>query len=130
MLGLYTMWSRNQRQVAVRLFVKRVSLLALFALFAIAAAGVWGVYQKARESGKLRKEAELEKADLVERQARLQEDISKLNTDRGLEEALRQQFALAEQGERLIVIVDPPSATSVKATTSIGTWFKNTFWWW
>lgn len=124
------MWSRNQRQIAVKLFFKRLGLLVLFGLFAIAASGVWGVYQKASESGKLRKEAELEKADLVERQARLGEDISQLNTDRGLEEALREQFALAAQGEKLIVIVEPPSATATKATTTVGEWFKNTFWWW
>lgn len=114
----------------MRLFFKRAGMLALFALVLVAASGVWGVYQKSRESGKLRKEAELEKADLIERESRLAEDIGKMKTDRGVEETLRAQFALAEQGERLIVLVDAPSATPTKATSTVREWLKNTFWFW
>ena len=78
------MWSRNQRQSAVRLFLRRLGLLALLVVVFGAASSVWGVYQKERESKKLRAQAETERADLLERQGRLESDIATLRTDRGL----------------------------------------------
>jgi|SRR3989344_4846727 len=123
------MWSRNQRQSAVRLFLRRLGLLALLVVVFGAASSVWGVYQKERESKKLRAQAETERADLLERQGRLESDIATLRTDRGLEEALREQYALAERGEQLIVIVDPPTAEPIHATSTVQQWLSNLFWW-
>lgn len=122
------MWTRNQRQTAARLFLRRLGLLALFALVVFAASGVWGVYQKERESGERRAEAETERADLEKRQNQLSTDIERLRTDRGLEETLRQQYGLAERGEQLIVIVDAAAATTGE-TSSSRNWFQKLFWW-
>src|SRR3989344_5497098 len=101
------MWSRNQRQNAVRLFLRRLGMLALLGLIAVSISGVWGVYKKERESAELRAQIERERADLKARRALLESDLNSLKTDRGIEEALREQYALAENGEQLIVIVDP-----------------------
>src|SRR3989344_628717 len=121
------MWSRNQRQNAVRLFLRRTGLLALLFLVFLAASGAWGVYEKERESKKLRLLAEAEREDLFMRQAQLESDTTQLKTDRGLEEALREQFALAERGGQLIVIVDPPTPVPIHATSTIGEWLGNLF---
>jgi len=123
------MWSRNQRQNAARLFLRRLTLLALLGLVFLGASSVLDVYSKERESKKLRLQAETERADLLLRQTQLELDIAQLRTDRGLEEALREQFALAEWGERLIVIVDPPTPELIRATSTIREWFKKAFWW-
>src|SRR3989344_232442 len=101
-----------------RLFLKRISLAALLFVVAVAVSGVWGVYKKERESSVLRAQAENERADLLDREMRLEEDIAKLQTDRGMEEALREQYALAQRGEGLIIIVDPPVSVPVHATSS------------
>lgn len=115
----------------VKLFLKRVGLLVLLVAVAFAASGVWGVYQKERESAVLRDQAVHEHEDLLAREARLKDDIEKLKTDRGMEEVLRSQYSLAESGEGLIIIVEPPAATTVAATSSpIGKWFENLFGWW
>lgn len=120
----------RQRDPA-RLFLKRLGLLALFVAVILSASGVWGVYQKERESRVLRIQAEREYADLQDREARLKEDIARLQTDRGVEEALRSQYALAGSGEELIVIVEPPAHEPVHATSSaIQRWFQNLFSWW
>src|SRR3989338_8600795 len=100
------MWSSQQRNNATKLFLRRLGLLGLLLLVTVGAFGVWGVYQKEQESAALRAQAEGDRADLVERQAQLGSDITKLKTDRGMEEALREQYALAEKGEGLIIIVD------------------------
>lgn len=123
------MWSRNQRQTAARLFLRRLGLLALFALVVFAVSGVWGVYRKERESAARRADAETERTDLEKRQDQLSADIERLRTDRGLEETLRQQFGLAERGEQLIVIVDAAAATSGEESSS-RSWFRRIFQWW
>lgn len=123
------MWSRNQRQAATRLFLRRLGLLALFALVVFAASGVWGVYRKERESAERRTEAETARADLEEREGQLSADIERLKSDRGLEETLREQYGLAERGEQLIVIVDS-AATSIHGTSTRRGLFRRIFRWW
>ena len=123
------MWSRNQRQNAVRLFLRRLGMLALLGLIAVSVSGVWGVYKKERESAELRAQVERERGDLIARQALLESDLDRLKTDRGIEEALREQYALAENGEQLIVIVDPQGPPAVEATSTVREWLRKFFWW-
>ena len=104
-------------------------MLALLGLIAVSVSGVWGVYNKERESAELRAQVERERADLIARQALLESDLNSLKTDRGIEEALREQYALAESGERLIVIVDPQGPASVEATSTVREWLRKFFWW-
>jgi len=60
---------------------------------------VWNIAGKAQESAVLKKQAQAQLADLMRRQGQLTSDIENLKTDRGKEEALRQQYALAAKGE-------------------------------
>lgn len=120
----------HQRNDAVRLFGRRLILVGLLVLVVAAVFGVWGAYQKQRESATLRTEAEVHLADLSKRQTRLNSDIANLQTDRGREEVLREQYALAAKGERLIVIVDPPTPVPIQATSTIFDKLKKAFWWW
>ena len=121
---------RQQRDPA-RIFLRRLGLLALLVAVIFAGSSVWGVYKKERESAVLRAQAESEHADLLERETRLKEDIAKLNTDRGMEEILREQYSLAEEGEGLIVIVEPASSETSQATSSPSSnWFQRVLEWW
>ncbi len=119
-----------RRNDPVRLFGRRVFLVGMFTLVIFGIAGVWSAHQKEKESGALRTEAEVQLSDLSERQAQLTADIGKLQTDRGKEEALRQQYALAAKGEGLIVIVDPSEQKPVQATSSVLEWLHKVLPWW
>ena len=92
--------------------------------------GVWSAYKKQQESRLLRKEAEMQLGALSKRQAQLDADIASLETDRGKEQVLREQYALAARGEGLIVIVDTPPVAPTRATSSLVDWLKKTFTWW
>ncbi len=118
------------RNDPVRLFGRRLVLLGLFALIIAAGAGAWGAYKKERESYALRQEAEMQLDDLSKRQEQLDTDIASLETNRGKEQVLREQYALAARGEGLIVIVDTPPVAPTHATSSLVDWFKRTFTWW
>lgn len=124
------MLSRNQRQNAVRLFLRRLLMLALLILMAVSLSGVWGVYRKDRESAELRTQAERERADLLDRKALLESYLASLKTDRGIEKSLREQYALAENGEQLIIIVDPNIPEPIKATSTVREWIRKTIWRW
>ena len=120
----------GQRRDPLRLFGKRLLLVLLFLLVVVAISGVWKAYRKERESLSLRREAEVQLADIAKRKAQLEADITKLNTPRGMEDALREQYLLAKSGENLIIIVDPPTPTPIQATSSVMEWFQRTFWNW
>ena len=117
------------RNDPVRLFGKRLFLFALLLLVVVAVGGVWNAYQKEREAAALRTQAEVQLDDLAKRQAQLSSDIANLETDRGLEEVLREQYALAAQGEGLIVIVEP-QPEPVHATSTFMDKLKKAFMWW
>lgn len=120
----------GQRHDPLRLFGRRLVLIALLVVIAVAIPGVWGVYKKERESRVLRAEAEAQLADLSQRRAQLEADISKLKTPRGMEETLRAQYRLAKNGEGLIIIVDPSTPVPAKATSTVMEWFNKAFSWW
>ncbi len=113
-----------------RLFMRRLILFCLFLVTFAAAAGVWNAFEKSRESAALNKQAQVELSDLSDRQKQLNAEVAKLNTARGREEALREQYALAAAGEGLIVIVDPKAPEPVQAPPTILDWLQGAFSWW
>ena len=130
MVGLYPMAAIRQRNDPVRLFGRRLMLLALLILVFAIAWGVWNARQKEQESGSLRAQAQRQLNDLTERQVQLNADIANLQTERGKEEVLREQYALAAEGEGLIVIVDQPASKQTQASSTMLDKIKHAFSWW
>ncbi len=113
-----------------KLFVRRLILLCLLLLLIAAGAGVWSAFRKSRESALLNVQAQTELQDLADRQRQLTKEVAKLNTARGKEEALREQYALAAQGEGVIIIVDQKENKPVHATSTFRSWLHRVFPWW
>ncbi len=83
-------------------------LAVLFISSTFIAHGVWGVYQKERQT-RINKNQQLTYLEgLKVRQEALEEEITGLNTERGIEEEIRQKFEVAKEGENVIVIVESP----------------------
>lgn len=118
------------RNDPVRLLGRRLLIAALFALVIVAGVGVWNAYRKERDSALMRDEAQARLRDLSGRQDELTSDIAKLETARGKEEVLRDQYALAAKGEKLIVIVNPSTSESTATSSAFVEWLHNTFPWW
>lgn len=102
----------------IRLFWRRLGILALFAVLVIALSGVWGVWRKERESRALRNEAQLQAQDLATQAAELQKNIAKMETNRGKEEVLREQYSVGAPGEQMIIIVNPDQPQPIAATST------------
>ena len=120
----------HDRHSPVRLFGRRILIVGLLALALAAIFGVWNAYRKERESRGLRVEAQGQLADLSARETQLNADIAKLESARGKEEALRQQYTLAGKGESLIIIVDPSEQKPAHATSTLLQWLQRTLWPW
>ncbi len=121
----------RERRDPVRIFMRRLTLLGLFLLVVIAASGVWSIYNKDQESVVLKDEAQAQLADLSTQQAQLNASIADLETERGKEAALRQQYSVGDAGEGLIEIVEPTAPAPVAPTTTpFKAWLHSTFSWW
>jgi cell division protein FtsB len=118
------------RNDPVRLFMRRLGLAALFLVVLGVGWGTWRSYREEQASAALRSQAESQLADLTTRQNELNTDISKLETARGKEEVLRDQYALAGRGEGLIVIVDSTGSEVHATSSAFAQWLHNTFPWW
>ena len=112
----------GRRDTIVRLFFRRLGMIALLIVVLIGFSTVWDVFHKERESRVLKDEAERQVADLRLQREHLTVEIANLETDRGKEEALREQFQMGRAGEQLIVIVEPPKPEPVATTTTWKTW--------
>lgn len=121
----------SQKADPVRLFWRRILLLVFLILVLLGISGVWRIFKRERESAVLNQESAAHLADLTMREARLRADIADLDTDRGKEAALRQQYQMGKSGEGMIIIVNPPTPVATPATsTPIARWFKSMFIWW
>ncbi|TSC86431.1 MAG: hypothetical protein G01um10148_417 [Parcubacteria group bacterium Gr01-1014_8] len=118
-----------ERKDPVRLLRRRLLIVCLLLLIAVTVRGVWGVYKKEHESRVLRDEAEIQLADLRAREASLRGDISKLKSDRGMEEVLREEYELAKHGEGLIVIVEPNASLPDEKSRTME-WLHRALPWW
>lgn len=89
-----------------------VGMWAIVVLLAFAVAfmafAVWDVYEKERGARSDRREAETHRASLEERHVMLEARVEHLDTDRGVEEVLRDRFLAAREGEEVIILVDAP----------------------
>lgn len=87
------------------IFSKTAFVLSLIALIIVARA-TWSVSSKARSTKANLAEAESELVELAEREKRLEEDITYLKTEQGIEAEIRDKYNVARAGENVIVLVD------------------------
>ena len=89
------------------------TLVVLVIICIFLANGVWGVYKQERQT-RINKNQRLSHFnDLKIRKDSLEEEINRLNTERGIEEEIRKKFEVAKEGEEVIVIVDSPENVSL-----------------
>ena len=108
----------------------RLVLVLLGILVLIFAWSVLGFWNKMMETSKNKKIAEAKITELKQEKEKLNSDISKLKTDEGVEESIRDKFGLAKDGEGMIVVVDDKNTASVDNTNSGGrflNFLKNLF---
>lgn len=97
---------RNTNRNARSRLYSKVTLGVLFIVALLFAHGVWGVYTKAYLASERRTHAESELEELLEKQESLTEGIRRLETERGIEEEIREKYRMVKEGEEMVVIID------------------------
>jgi len=109
------------------------SRLILVFLGVIILVFAWSVIQlvsKAKETAKNKNIAEDKIAELQKGKEKLSSDIAKFQTEKGIEENIREKFGLAKEGENMIVIIEDKNLPEKEEVESNGffsflkNWFK------
>ncbi|MEK7460146.1 MAG: hypothetical protein AAB628_01200 [Patescibacteria group bacterium] len=102
----------QERKKFRQIIYSKASIAVLLVFSVLIAHGAWKVHEKAiiakAESG----EAERTLSEMENRSKELEASLVRLKTDRGIEEEVRQKFAVARPGEEVVVIVDENSKKS------------------
>ena len=115
----------------VKIFMRRVTIGVLLFVVIFMILNVWDVYEKDRESLSLRNDAQSQLADLSTQQNELNTRIADLESNRGKEAALRDQYSVGSPGEHEIVIEEPSAPAPQQATTTpLRAWLQAAFSWW
>ena len=124
------MKSFQQRRGWRNIIYSSPSLFLLIILLFFFAFGVIRFFGKMRTTGENRKIAEEKVAQLQKQKETLSTEITKLNTESGKEESIRERFPVAKDGEGVIVIVEDENVPNVPKPKSDGffsfftNWFK------
>ncbi|MFA5773353.1 MAG: septum formation initiator family protein [Candidatus Paceibacterota bacterium] len=102
-----------------------VALVFLFCILVLFGYNIVGLIQKERETSH-KKELILDQIDsLKQRESSLSLDISKLDTEEGKEEIIREKYQVAKEGEKMVIIVDEENKNNssvIDNKTSHGFW--------
>ncbi|MCE9517792.1 septum formation initiator family protein [Candidatus Nomurabacteria bacterium] len=110
--------AKFNKQQEHKLWHSPLALIVLFLIVVLFSYNTIGLIIKERETNK-NKESELMKIDdLRKREASLSSDISKLSTDEGKEESIRDKFQVVRPGEKMVVIVDEEQKTEIVDSTA------------
>lgn len=96
-----------QRGINFRNILQSRPVLVLLGLLIIfLAVGVFNLMGKMRVTIENKRLVENKVIELEKERIKLSTDISKLKTESGIEENIRQKFGLAKEGEGMIIVID------------------------
>jgi cell division protein FtsB len=110
-----------------------IALILFFLILMFFGYRIIDLIQKERETSH-KKELILDQIDsLKQRQNSLSKNISKINTDEGKEEIIREKYQVAKDGEKMVTIVDEKTDNegvvqeNEKLNHGFWNWIKRTF---
>ncbi|OHA84272.1 MAG: hypothetical protein A2937_03420 [Candidatus Yonathbacteria bacterium RIFCSPLOWO2_01_FULL_47_33b] len=96
----------QERKQFRKILYSKASIFVVFVVFVFVARGAWHVHQKAEIARAERDGAVRVLAELQERNEALEASLGRLKSDQGIEDEVRQKYAVARPGEEVVVVVD------------------------
>lgn len=115
---------QKRRKLKERLYSIPVLLVLLVLLF-VALNGAWNMYGKYASNSAELSRMRAEAADMRERREELTGKLRYLETDKGVEEEIRNKYNVVKEGEEVVVIVDDRASTSPESRSEKGGFFAN-----
>lgn len=95
-----------QKKKRLRRFIySPISLFLVAFAIMVVGRGTWSVFHKAKESKEKLHASVIELERLQKRAETLSTQLTSLNTDRGIEEELRDKYRVAKEGEQMIILL-------------------------
>jgi cell division protein FtsB len=113
---------QEKQKIKQRLYSTPV-VVALLLLTVVLVRGAYAVVMKDRESIAGMDTLQAKVVDLSNKEFELKSQIASLNTEAGIDEAIKEKFNVAAPGEHVAFIVDP-AAASTTSTTTPQVWYK------
>jgi cell division protein FtsB len=98
-------------------------LVLLLALLFILFRGTLGIWEKERESASRVEDLTGKMAEVTMRTQELESSLTRLSTDEGIRDEIREKFDVSAEGEYMVVIVDPRAETAT-STEEIQAWYR------
>ncbi|MHB1118319.1 MAG: hypothetical protein ACYCZ7_02245 [Minisyncoccota bacterium] len=99
----------QERKKFRKILYSKTSIFVLFVALILASHGAWRVYQKAEIARTERDESVRVLTEIEERTKELETSLAGLKSDQGIENEVRQKYAVARPGEEVVVVVDENS---------------------
>ncbi len=110
---------RVRRFLYSRLTIGVLAVIVLFVGYK-----TWGIYEKERLSREMLEQAKASHGELSLRALALSADIESLKTEAGFEEAVRDRYGVAKEGEEIVVLVDDEDTHEEEEERGEGFWDK------
>lgn len=114
----------QQKNKLRNLLFSKFFLVLLFIVFIFLAYSTFSVYLKMKESSDKKQKVINEMIVLEEKNRLLENKINELNSPSGIEREIRDKFAVAKNGEKVVVIVEDKESTSTEVYKEKTTWQK------
>jgi len=102
-----------------------IVILAIFILFLFR--GVWGLYVKHTIATNELNLVENQLSQVQKRYTDLSEEVKSLQTERGVEQSIREKFHVAKPGEKTVILIAPEKGTKEVENTSVWSKIKSFF---
>ena len=96
----------QERKKFRKILYSKASILVLLVGLVLVSRGAWSVHQKAEIARTERNESVRMLAELQGRNTALEASLERLKSDKGIEDEVRQKYAVARPGEEVVVVVD------------------------
>jgi cell division protein FtsB len=118
----------QEKKKLARFLYSKVTLLLLVLAIGFMVKANWDMYKKVEESQKNAARARSELETITARKNVLTHNVTRFQTEAGIEERIRSKFSVSMPGEKIVVIVGTSSAAAVEQVRE--TWwdkFKQLF---
>jgi cell division protein FtsB len=114
----------QERKKFRKILYSKASILVLLVALVLVSRGAWQVHEKAAIARTERNESARMLADLQDRNSALETSLVRLKSDQGIEDEVRQKYAVARPGEEIVIVVDESSKKSKNGDEAL----QKSFW--
>lgn len=114
---------QQKRQIR-KVIYSRVTIFVLFIIVVFLGRSVYDIYTREQLSKSNYLSVKKEYDGLQSREAMLNSEIARLNTNNGTEEEIRSRFSVAKPGEVVVTVIDATSSLNTATVGDSGFWQK------